>query len=193
MTRRMPLSGIVRSSGPAGIGGIPAGAALRAPGCALCTSFATMRPPGPVPLTAESCTPRCAAIFFASGEAFTRPPEAAGADAAWALARTAGASEIVSALAAADFGESGITAPSAGGASPFCKSSPIFDPTATRPPGATSCWCRMPSSNASISIVALSVSTSASTSPVSTLSPTFLRHLRSVPSVMVSLSFGISM
>ena len=50
----------------------------------------------------------------------------------------------------------------------------------------------VPSSNASISIVALSVSISASTSPISTLSPTCLCHLITVPSVMVSESLGIS-
>jgi len=58
-------------------------------------------------------------------------------------------------------------------------------------------WMRIsvitPSSKASISIVALSVSISASTSPISTESPTFLCHLTRVPSVMVSESLGISM
>src|SRR6201993_652910 len=41
-------------------------------------------------------------------------------------------------------------------------------------------------------MVALSVSTSARTSPTATLSPTFLTHRSRVPSVIVSLSFGIS-
>ena len=40
-------------------------------------------------------------------------------------------------------------------------------------------------------MVALSVSTSAMTSPLSTLSPTFFFHFTSVPSVIVSLSLGI--
>ena len=41
------------------------------------------------------------------------------------------------------------------------------------------------------SIVALSVSISARISPSSTLSPTFLSHVATVPSVMVSLRRGI--
>jgi hypothetical protein len=45
----------------------------------------------------------------------------------------------------------------------------------------------------SSSIVALSVSTSASMSPALTGSPSFFSHLTSVPTVMVSLSLGISM
>jgi len=40
-------------------------------------------------------------------------------------------------------------------------------------------------------MVALSVSISASTSPAETLSPFFFFHETSVPSVIVSLSFGI--
>ena len=40
-------------------------------------------------------------------------------------------------------------------------------------------------------MVALSVSISASTSPDSTWSPTFLCHSATTPSVMVSLSFGM--
>src|SRR5437868_14864207 len=49
----------------------------------------------------------------------------------------------------------------------------------------------MPSSGASHSIVALSVSISASTSPAATLSPFFFFQATSVPSVIVSLSLGI--
>jgi hypothetical protein len=52
---------------------------------------------------------------------------------------------------------------------------------------------RVPSKNDSSSIVALSVSTSASMSPDLTASPSCFSHLTSVPTVMVSLSFGISM
>ena len=51
----------------------------------------------------------------------------------------------------------------------------------------------IPSSKASISMVALSVSISARMSPISTESPTCLCHLMRVPSVMVSESLGISM
>src|SRR5262245_8355061 len=41
-------------------------------------------------------------------------------------------------------------------------------------------------------MVALSVSTSASTSPGATLSPSFLRHFRSTPTFIVSESCGMS-
>src|SRR6266849_5389290 len=50
---------------------------------------------------------------------------------------------------------------------------------------------RMPSSTASTSIVALSVSISARTSPDFTLSPTALTHLAILPSVMVGDRAGI--
>ena len=48
-----------------------------------------------------------------------------------------------------------------------------------------------PSSTASSSMVALSVSISARTSPLSTVSPSFFSHFASVPSVMVGDSAGI--
>jgi hypothetical protein len=48
-----------------------------------------------------------------------------------------------------------------------------------------------PSSTASNSIVALSVSISASRSPDCTVSPSFTSHLASVPSSMVGESAGI--
>ena len=41
---------------------------------AASTSRRTMRPPGPLPWTSLRSTPDWAAIFRASGEAFTRPP-----------------------------------------------------------------------------------------------------------------------
>src|SRR5207249_7899254 len=44
-----------------------------------------MRPPGPVPWSSRRSTPVWAAIFFASGEAFTRPPDG------WAATAAAGA------------------------------------------------------------------------------------------------------
>ena len=49
----------------------------------------------------------------------------------------------------------------------------------------------MPSSTASISIVALSVSISAITSPAATLSPSFLSQRARLPSVIVGESAGI--
>src|SRR3989442_15827739 len=59
------------NSAPATAVGIAAGAALEP---AASTSRRMMRPPGPEPWTSRRSTPVCAAIFLASGDAFTRPP-----------------------------------------------------------------------------------------------------------------------
>ena len=64
---------------------------------------------------------------------------------------------------------------------------------ATCEPAGAKILIKVPAKNDSSSMVALSVSTSASMSPALTVSPSFLSHLTSVPTVMVSLSFGISM
>ena len=80
MTRRIPLSSMTVSLGPAGVGGmegtadVAVGVAIAGPGLAVSTSFATILPPGPDPATFASATPRSAAIFRASGELRTRPP-----------------------------------------------------------------------------------------------------------------------
>jgi len=66
-------------------------------------------------------------------------------------------------------------------------------PSGTCAPAFTKIESSVPSKKLSSSIVALSVSTSARMSPVLTGSPSFLSHLMSVPTVMVSLSLGISM
>jgi hypothetical protein len=50
----------------------------------------------------------------------------------------------------------------------------------------------VPSSTASTSIVALSVSISAITSPDETFSPSFFAHFANLPSVIVGESAGIS-
>ena len=65
-------------------------------------------------------------------------------------------------------------------------------PISTWLPSGAKIFRSVPSKNDSSSIVALSVSTSASMSPDFTASPSFFSHLTSVPTVMVSLSFGIS-
>src|SRR5664280_2482353 len=80
--------------------------------------------------------------------------------------------------------------------SSFSPASPMAQsgaPIGTCAPTATNCLSRMPSKNDSSSIVALSVSTSASMSPDFTLAPSGFSHLTSAPTVMVSLSFGILM
>ena len=58
-------------------------------------------------------------------------------------------------------------------------------------PSATRIRPNTPSSMTSSSMVALSVSISAMTSPLSTASPSFFSHLARVPSVMVGDSAGI--
>src|SRR5262245_22108954 len=58
-------------------------------------------------------------------------------------------------------------------------------------PAGTRICARRPSSTASTSIVALSVSISAMTSPALTTSPWFFSHFASLPSVMVGESAGI--
>ena len=65
---------------------------------------------------------------------------------------------------------------------------PTFTPSV---PSATEIAVIVPSSIASNSIVALSVSISAMMSPEATLSPTLTSHLASVPSSMVGESAGI--
>ena len=60
-------------------------------------------------------------------------------------------------------------------------------------PSGTTMRDRMPSSTASTSIVALSVSISAMMSPDFTVSPSFFSHLESVPSSMVGDRAGIRM
>jgi len=65
-------------------------------------------------------------------------------------------------------------------------------PISTCEPAGEKIFSSVPSKKLSSSIVALSVSTSASMSPDFTASPSFFSHLTSVPTVMVSLSFGIS-
>ncbi len=65
-----------------------------------------------------------------------------------------------------------------------------FTPSA---PSSTRIWPILPSSTASTSIVALSVSISQITWPDLTASPTLTCHLASLPSVMVGDSAGIRM
>src|SRR5579859_7958092 len=64
-------------------------------------------------------------------------------------------------------------------------------PTLALPPSGTRMAAIAPVSKDSLSITALSVSISAMTSPCLIFSPSFLRHLTTVPSVMVSLICGM--
>ena len=156
------------------------------------TSAFTIRPAGPVPDTFERSTPFSSATLRARGEAFTRPPS----EDAWAGAGvfSAGAASSFCSLAAGASSSGALSAAGAGAEPPSLSPSR----TARTPPmvALSPSWIRIsvsvPSSKASISMVALSVSTSARMSPISTWSPTFLCHLMRVPSVIVSESLGIS-
>jgi len=118
---------------------------------------------------------------------------AAGAGAAGGFSAGAGAgSGVVGSLASAPF--DALAIPSTAEAS-----SPSSRITAigvligiASVPSAINILPTTPSSMASISIVALSVSTSAMISPDSTLSPSALSHLANVPSVIVGDKAGIS-
>ena len=147
-----------------------------------------MRPAGPDPVSVLMSMPRSAAIFRARGEILIRSPLAeadAGilADLAAAIAG-AGALEIAVA-GELEEGEAAVRE----SPSRIAKTPPIraFSPSLIK------ISVNIPSSNASISMVALSVSISARMSPISTVSPICLCHLTRVPSVMVSESLGISM
>src|SRR5207247_7905262 len=91
---------------------------------AASTSRRMMRPPGPVPRISRRSTPVCAAIFFARGDALTRPVATAVGGAAWAgagmptaPALTAAGRETDGTVAgAAGAGADGAGAGAAGGA-----------------------------------------------------------------------------
>ena len=68
---------------------------------------------------------------------------------------------------------------------------PMRFPTGTCPPSPTTIFRSTPEPKASISTLALSVSTSAMTSPPFTESPSFLIHLMTLPVSMASDSFGM--
>ena len=171
----------------------------------------TIRPFSPDPCTEFRSIPFSFAIFLANGEANTRPFDsateaAAGAGAgacagvgvtgAGAGVGTSAAGAGVDAGAASSFASSAGAAASASlriasTSSPF---SPIIAKTAFTgafPPFSTPMCSKTPSKNDSNSIVALSVSISARSSPEATSSPTCLCHSATTPSVMVSLNFGI--
>ena len=75
--------------------------------------------------------------------------------------------------------------------SPFSTAIGVFTATPSVPSSIRICDS-LPSSTASTSMVALSVSISAMTSPARTSSPTFFSHRASLPSVIVGDSAGIS-
>ena len=180
----------------------------------------TIRPLGPEPFNAERSMPACLAMRRASGETkILSPPvswplpdrcgegAAAGlADADAASGTAAGApvspASCFGAFCSGDgFGcsafrcSAGLVAGApAGTSSPSSTSMAIGSFTFTPAvPSPTRILPSTPSSTASTSIVALSVSISAMTSPAWTGSPSFFSQRASVPSVIVGLSAGIRM
>src|SRR6185436_11347621 len=156
---------------------------------AFMTSCSTIRPPGPVPAMVERSMPLSAAIAFARGEAETRVSSlplgkvgvgpAAGGTVGIVPAPIDGAAVIAS-LNAWLMSSS---------APPM---TPIKVPDITVAPSWTRTLRRMPDAKASRSMMALSVSISASTSPASTGSPSRFFHARRTPSSIVSVNFGIT-
>ncbi|MGY3421018.1 hypothetical protein ACVWZW_001493 [Bradyrhizobium sp. F1.13.4] len=190
--------------------GAAAGAFRPLPDLACSTSRATTRPCGPVPVTIDTSRPDSLARRRASGDENTRPAWpllcAAGAAAcgagaaagAGAALGAAGAGAGAAAGASAAFGGAaealGLAAPAAFTSSPSPASTAITSLTGTScVPSGTRILAIVPSSIASTSMVALSVSISAMTSPDLTLSPSFFSHLARLPFSIVGERAGIRM
>ena len=153
-----------------------------------------MRPFGPVPSMVSSVIPACCAIRRARGEAKIRPCAGAWGCAAATANTGEGEDAAMGASATAGVAAAEVAAGAAAVSVPSPSSTPIVAFTATPDvPSGTRMWVNTPSSTASTSIVALSVSISARTSPERTLSPVFLSHRASVPSVMVGDRAGMRM
>src|SRR5579883_3951 len=196
-----------------------AGARNPPPAFACATSRAITRPCGPEPAMRAISMFASLASRRASGDAKMRPwPLACGAGCAWAAARTGcGGGAAVAAcgcgagaaagFAGADGCDTGAAACAGAGAAPLpaldaaaFTSSPSPASTAiswltgtSAVPSGTMIFASTPSSTASYSIVALSVSISARISPVLTRSPSFLSHLARLPFSIVGESAGMRM
>src|SRR5712691_379776 len=193
------LGSTTSTSGPVARGGVGEGARVGAdfPAAAASTSSLTMRPSGPLPWIVARLMPSSDASRLARGEALTSTPApslplvaVAGSGAGFEGAgggALAGFSALTASLGAS-FGIS-LGAGLAGAESPTrAIGAPIL--------AGTPCSTRMfktPSASDSRSNVALSDSTSAITSPFLTGSPLFFFHSTTVPSSIVSESFGIFM
>ncbi len=194
------MSGIAAGlAGATAAGAAGAAAASAALGAAVAPAFApsrsafTMRPLGPEPVSVARSMLFSAAIRRASGLAFTRSPlsafgaGAAGVGAGAALAASGAGAATGAAATGAAFG-----AGAASALSPSAISVAMTVPTFTLSvPSATRIFPITPSSTASNSIVALSVSISAIRSPDLTVSPSFTSHFASVPSSIVGERAGI--
>ena len=183
-----------------------AGAAAGALPAAASMSARTIRPPGPLPWMPDRSMFCACASLRASGEALTRSPSARGGAAAgcggaggvstgacrrrqpselrrpWARLR-ASAEPARRCRPWALRREASSPSPAM-----IAIGAPTFTPSV---PSGTRILAILPSSTASNSIVALSVSISARMSPDFTSSPSLTSHLASVPSSIVGESAGI--
>src|SRR5208283_133237 len=152
------------------------------------TSRSIMRPCGPVPVMAARARPASFAIRRASGEAKTRGPRSPlrSIGAAETAVVTAGAASGVFSLA----GRGPLATDFASSPSPAIKPMTLLTGTSAVPAG-TTIFASTPSSMASTSMVALSVSISASTSPGLILSPSFFSQRERLPFSMVGESAGM--
>ena len=191
-----------------GVAVAAAGAAF-APPAPSPRSARMIRPPGPVPVRPARSMPCASAKRRASGLALMRSPVSAfGAGTGWGAAGGVSPPPLAGGAGSGFAGGSGLGAlpspRSAGAESPspargegeVASPSPVIRaigvPTFTPSlPSATRIFAITPSSTASNSIVALSVSISASRSPDLTVSPSLTSHLASVPSSIVGDRAGI--
>src|SRR6056297_2079225 len=204
------MAATASAEGPAGaaagafsaLGSGAAAGAGAAAALASTTSALTIRPCGPEPVIWARSSPFSAAIRRARGEAKMRSPlsslGAAGAGVSDSVTGEALPSPEPSCSFGCGSGSLAVCAPSASlsissALSPSSSSSAIgvFTFTASLP-SATRILPMVPSSTASNSIVALSVSISASRSPELTSSPSLTNHLARVPSSMVGDRAGMS-
>src|SRR5260221_8532798 len=164
---------------------------------AASTSSLTIRPSGPLALRPARLTPISAASRAAIGDALIRAPSPASVLAAAGRtgSRSSGGSSVGPATSPSAAGATACSSAFASafagaGASPALPMLAITAPTGIALPASTT-MLSTPSASASSSKLALSDSTSASTSPFLTGSPVFFFHSMTVPSSMVSESFGM--
>ena len=187
---------LMTASGAATLTDLPA-EGEPAPGLALSISARTMRPLGPEPRNAARSMPLSRASRRASGETKMRAPVS------WPLpGLPASTAAEAPAVADMEIDDGGLTGPvdecppvspdAADALSPSANSSAIWLFTFTPSvPAAISNLPTVPSSTASTSMVALSVSISAMISPDFTFCPSTTSHLASLPSSMVGDRAGI--
>src|SRR5438876_7397273 len=203
MVACMRVGSTTSASGPAALSVVGIGRRLsdfgREPPAAI-TSSLTMRPSGPLPFSEARSTPISSASRRARGEALISRPSCwpswvcclAGAAFSFGASRggagfCAGAGSAATVVGVA--GSLGF-ALGAGASAPASPMRAMGAPILAGTPWSTRIW-RTPSASASRSNVALSDSTSASTSPVFTSSPLFFFHSTIVPSSIVSESLGM--